>query len=247
MKKKIAVLTGAGISHPSGLETFRTSTGLWNGHDVDVVATFKGFVNFPEIVHNFYNQRRNEINSAIPNIAHNILSELQKDYEVNIFTQNIDDLHEKAGSTNVHHLHGTHNQMRCLSCHNKFSIKSIWDTESQCPVCEANWKKVRPDIVWFEEQLDFKLLNKAEDIIRESHLYLQIGTSAKVAPVNKFFKRAKPRRKRVEVNLVRSNPARLYNFHAYYMGDVIKSMPVLKEDIEYLMTYPEIATNKIFN
>lgn len=244
--KKIAVLTGAGISRPSGLETFRASTGHWNGHDVDVVATLKGFINFPEIVHNFYNQRRNEINSAVPNIAHNILSELQKDYEVNIFTQNIDDLHEKAGSTNVYHLHGTHNQMRCLSCHNKFVIKNIWNTESQCLVCEADWKKVRPDIVWFEEQLDFKLLNNAKDLIRESDLYLQIGTSAKVQPVNKLFKKAKPRRKRVEVNLVRSNPARPYNFHAYYMGNVIKSMPVLKEDIEYLMTYPEIATNKIF-
>lgn len=246
MKKKIAVLTGAGISKPSGLETFRTNTGLWNEHDVNIIATFKGFVNFPETVHNFYNQRRNEINSAVPNIAHKILSELEDDYEVNIFTQNIDDLHERAGSKNVHHLHGTHNQMRCLSCHTKFVINNIWNSNSQCPVCEANWKKVRPDIIWFGEQLDFQLFNKAEDIIRDSDLYLQIGTSAQVKPVSNLFKRAKPRRKRVEVNMVRSNPRRPYNFHAYYIGNVIKSMPVLKEDIEYLMTYPEIATNKIF-
>lgn len=246
MKKKIAVLTGAGISKPSGLETFRSSTGLWNGHDVNIVATFKGFIHFPETVHNFYNQRRKEINAAVPNIAHQVLSELQKDYEVNIFTQNIDDLHERAGSINVHHLHGTHNNMLCLSCHNKFIINTNWNVKSKCPVCEAHWKKVRPDIVWFGEQLDFQLLNRAEDIIRDSDLYLQIGTSAQVQPVNKLFKKAKPRRKRVEVNLVRSNPARPYNFHAYYMGDVIKSMPVLKEDIEYLMTYPELATNKIF-
>lgn len=246
MKKKIAVLSGAGISRPSGLETFRASTGLWNEHDVNVVATFKGFINFPQTVHNFYNERRKEINNAEPNIAHMILSELQETYDVDIFTQNIDNLHEKSGSKNVFHLHGTHNTMLCLSCHNKFIFNNDWDKNSSCPKCNADWKKIRPDIVWFGEQLNYDMLYKAEDAIRAADLYLQIGTSGQVQPVCNLFKKAKPRKKRIEVNLVRSNPKRPFNFHGYYIGNVTKSMPVLKDEIEYLMSYPEKPTNKIF-
>ena len=106
MKKKLVVLSGAGISAESGIKTFRDSDGLWEGHNVMDVATPEGWKKNPELVLDFYNQRRKQLLTVEPNLAHKILAELESDFEVHIITQNVDDLHERAGSSNVLHLHG---------------------------------------------------------------------------------------------------------------------------------------------
>ena len=115
MKKKLVVLTGAGISAESGIKTFRDADGLWEGHDVNEVATPQGFRINPDLVHDFYNQRRRQLLEVHPNAAHEFLAELENDFEVHIITQNVDDLHERAGSSQVLHLHGELLKIRSLS------------------------------------------------------------------------------------------------------------------------------------
>lgn len=236
---KIVFFTGAGISAPSGIKTFRASDGLWNEHKVEDVATLQGFYKNPVMVNNFYNERRKDITLAMPNIAHKMIAELSKEHEVNIITQNIDDLHERAGSNNVIHLHGLFNQMKCLMCQEKFIFNSEWKNVCYCPFCLTDFKNVRPDIVWFGESLNLQDFNKAEDICREAELFVQVGTSANVAPANKLIKRVKVRRKKVEINLVRSVPNRPFMFHNYYIGNVINSFPDFVKDIPELLKLNE--------
>ena len=122
--KNILILTGAGISAESGLATFRSSNGLWNNHKVEDVASIEGFERNPSLVHNFYNNMKPEIYQAKPNMAHFAISKLQKEYSatINIVTQNIDTLHEKADSTNVYHIHGQINQAVCQNCGNSWNV-----------------------------------------------------------------------------------------------------------------------------
>lgn len=245
-KNKIAFLTGAGISQPSGLSTFRTHNGLWNQQKIEDVAMYKGFLKDPVNVHQFYNNLRSEINNCKPNIAHLLIAELEKDYDVTVITQNIDNLHEVAGSTNVIHLHGQHNLQKCEACHDLFTWNRDWIyNKDTCPTCrEAHL--VRPGIIWFDESLDAEKIYKAEDAIIAADLFVQVGTSAEVSPANKLIKRAK-RRKRVEMNLVRSNPRNPWLFHNYYMGNVIRTMPEFIKDIPELMLLKEKGITKIIN
>ena len=176
-RKHIVVLTGAGISAESGLKTFRDSDGLWNGYDVYEVASPLGWEKNPEMVLNFYNDRRRDVAAAKPNAAHTGLAALEKDFDVTIITQNIDDLHERAGSTRVVHLHGQIFLMRSVKDDSLISeIKGdikVGDTAD-------DGGQLRPNIVWFGEAVP--MMEKAVAIIRDCDYFVVVGTSLQVYP-----------------------------------------------------------------
>ena len=177
MKKHIVVLTGAGMSAESGIKTFRDAYGLWEGHDVMEVATPEGFAANPELVLDFYNQRRKQLFEVKPNRAHIDLSKLEDDFKVTIITQNVDDLHERAGSTNVIHLHG-----ELLKARSSYDEKDIqkWKTDLVLGnVCQKG-HQLRPHIVWFGE--DVPMIESAVEICATANVLVIIGTSMQVYP-----------------------------------------------------------------
>jgi len=176
-KKKIIVLTGAGISAESGLKTFRDSDGLWMGYNIEDVATPRAFTRNPSQVLDFYNMRRREVASANPNAAHTGLAELEQSYDVTIITQNIDNLHERAGSTNVLHLHGEIFKM--CSCNNKSITYDIY--EDMLPYKNApDGSPYRPAIVWFEEEVP--MIPVAAELMASAEIFILVGTSLQVYP-----------------------------------------------------------------
>ncbi|SMG52717.1 SIR2 family NAD-dependent protein deacylase [Arenibacter troitsensis] len=175
--KKIVVLTGAGVSAESGINTFRDANGLWEGHDVMEVATPQGFQKNPELVLNFYNERRRQLFKVSPNMAHRALVRLEEHYDVSIITQNVDDLHERAGSSKVIHLHGELLKARCS--HNPSKIID-WKTDIKIGDLSENCNQLRPHIVWFGEEVP--LLEKAANITQKAHILVIIGTSMQVYP-----------------------------------------------------------------
>tara|TARA_R110002167_G_scaffold93250_2_gene250044 strand:+ start:2045 stop:2725 length:681 start_codon:yes stop_codon:yes gene_type:complete len=175
--KHIVVLTGAGMSAESGLKTFRDADGLWEGHDVTEVATPEGFTKNPTMVLEFYNQRRRQLLQVEPNTGHIDLAELEKDYKVTIITQNVDDLHERAGSTNVIHLHG-----ELLKARSTFDETDIlnWKTDLVLgDTCKKGYQ-LRPYIVWFGEAVP--MIDKAVDVCMTADILIIIGTSMQVYP-----------------------------------------------------------------
>lgn len=176
-KKKLVVLTGAGISAESGLKTFRDSDGLWEGYDVHEVATPRGWKKNPQLVLDFYNMRRRDVAKAEPNAAHKALAELEKDFDVHIITQNIDDLHERAGSTQVLHLHGEIFKMR--SEQNEGLVYEIRGDINLGDVADDK-AQLRPHIVWFEEPVP--MIELAAEIASEADIFVVIGTSLVVYP-----------------------------------------------------------------
>ncbi|XRE41895.1 NAD-dependent protein deacetylase of SIR2 family [Tenacibaculum discolor] len=177
MKKRLVVLTGAGISAESGIKTFRDADGLWEGHDIYEVASPQGFHANPELVLDFYNQRRRQLLEVSPNKAHHNLVSLENDFEVDIITQNVDDLHERAGNKNVIHLHGE--LLKARSTKNKYLVYD-WNKDIVMgDVCEEN-AQLRPHIVWFGE--DVPLLEKAAEITLQADILVIIGTSMQVYP-----------------------------------------------------------------
>ena len=177
MKERIVVLTGAGMSADSGLKTFRDADGLWEGHDVMEVASPQGFARDAELVLDFYNQRRSQLLEASPNEGHKALVELEQYFDVTIITQNVDDLHERAGSTDVIHLHGELFKVR--STGNPDDIKEWKKDLVLGDTCSAGFQ-LRPHIVWFGEQVP--LLPIAAQITQEANKILIIGTSMQVYP-----------------------------------------------------------------
>jgi NAD-dependent deacetylase len=175
--KKLVVLTGAGISAESGLKTFRDSDGLWEGYDINEVATATAWKKNPALVLQFYNERRKSVREAKPNMAHSVLADLEKHFEVSIITQNIDDLHERAGSTNVLHLHGEILKMR--SEQNEALVYPIEGDISIGDMAEDG-AQLRPHIVWFEEPVP--LMENAARVTRQADLFLIVGTSLVVYP-----------------------------------------------------------------
>lgn len=171
------VLTGAGISAESGISTFRDADGLWEGHDVMEVASPIGWERNQELVLDFYNKRRRQLNTIHPNAAHKALKDLEEKYEVNIITQNVDDLHEKAGSRNVIHLHGELKKVRST-----FNDDLVMDWEGDLNVgdfCEHN-HQLRPHVVWFGEGVP--MMEPAMGLTREADVLLIVGTSMQVYP-----------------------------------------------------------------
>lgn len=177
MKKHLVVLTGAGISAESGVKTFRDADGLWEGHDVMQVATPEGFLANPELVLEFYNQRRRQLLEVRPNTAHDDLAALEAHFEVTIITQNVDDLHERAGSSNIIHLHGELLKSRSIvNEHTVFDQTTDILLGDTCP----NGHQLRPHIVWFGEAVP--MIEKAAEKCETADILLIIGTSMQVYP-----------------------------------------------------------------
>jgi len=176
MKKKLVVFTGAGISKESGIPTFRDSDGLWENHSIEEVATPQGWEKNPNLVLNFYNERRKHLKSCEPNDAHKILAELEKDYDVVVITQNVDNLHERGGSSKVIHLHGELTKARNLT--NDAIVDIGYDD-----ITEVD--NLRPHVVWFGENV----LNLAEarNISAEADVFVIIGTSLQVFPASELI------------------------------------------------------------
>jgi NAD-dependent deacetylase len=175
--KNIVILTGAGISAESGLKTFRDANGLWEGHDVMEVASPEGFENNPELVLDFYNQRRKQLATVVPNKAHVALVELERHHNVQIITQNVDDLHERAGSSNILHLHG-----ELLKARSTLSEVDIFGCRQDIKIgdlCKKGYQ-IRPHIVWFGEAVP--LLKEAISLTEKAAILIIIGTSMQVYP-----------------------------------------------------------------
>ncbi len=185
--KMIVILTGAGISQESGIPTFRSADGLWQNEEIDAVATPRGYARDPDRVHRFYNARRRELLSAgmRPNPAHKALARLEREYEgrVLIITQNIDNLHERAGSLNVLHMHGELLKARCENCCAVHQWEADLGRETSCPRCDEHGG-MRPHIVWFQE-MPFHM-EEIETAIMRCRTFVSIGTSGNVYPAASF-------------------------------------------------------------
>ncbi len=204
--RSIVILTGAGISAESGISTFRGVDGLWEDHKIEDVASPEGFARDPELVHRFYNERRKKLQSVKPNEAHVALAYLEKEWpgEVIIITQNVDDLHERAGSKNVLHMHGELLQVRCLHCGAVHRWKKDVDIKTISPCCEKPGT-LRPNIVWFGE-IPMEM-DRIDHLLWNCDLFLSIGTSGQVFPAAGFAQQVKKigRAKTIEFNLERSS------------------------------------------
>lgn len=176
--KKLVVLSGAGISAESGIATFRDSGGLWEGHRVEDVATPEGWMRNPKLVLDFYNERRKKALEVKPNLAHQILVELEKDFDVTIITQNVDDLHEKAGSKNVLHLHGKLFESRSTKDPQLIYPINGWELKLG-DVCELG-SQLRPNIVWFGEAVP--MIEVAAEVAASADVFVVVGTSLLVYP-----------------------------------------------------------------
>lgn len=187
MKKKLVILSGAGMSAESGIKTFRDAGGLWEGHDVMEVASPEGWRKNQALVLDFYNQRRRQLFEVNPNQGHIIAAELEKDFEVHIITQNVDDLHERAGSTNVLHLHGE--LLKARSVHNENDIVE-WKTDINVGDLHTDGYQLRPHIVWFGEMVP--AIAYAMDIVKEADYIIIIGTSMQVYPAAGLVDYVKP-------------------------------------------------------
>lgn len=236
--KNITILTGAGISAESGIPVFRSETGLWEQHRVEDVATYEGFVRNRKLVHEFYNKMRAKLPSVLPNKAHYALTKLQNEWtngEVSIITQNIDDLHERALSNNVIHMHGELKSLLCEECNKA----SPWSTNSsvntKCPCCGA--KALRPDIVWFGE-MPYEM-DRIYQILDKTSLFLAIGTSGVVYPAAGFAEYTHSRFAfNIEFNLNSSNVAGNFDLGVYEKASI--SIPnfvdnlLMYEDLSFL-------------
>lgn len=185
---KIVILTGAGISAESGLGTFRDEGGLWAQHRIEDVATPEGFARNPQLVHDFYNARRAQAAEATPNEGHIALAllEAKLDGDVLIVTQNVDSLHEKAGSKNVIHMHGALSGSLCNGCEHRWDAPPVMSPNDRCPRCGA--AKTRPDIVWFGE-IPYAM-EQISIALSQADVFVSIGTSGEVYPAANFVAEA---------------------------------------------------------
>ena len=217
MTKNVVILTGAGISAESGLDTFRGDTGLWCNHNVNDVASIDGFLRNPQLVHEFYRERYNDIKSATQNDAHKVLSVLEDSskYNVTVITQNIDDLHERAGSQKVIHVHGSIYERKCLEC--ETISDSTMSYQTQCPNCGGD---TRPNIVWFGENIMH--LNECIAAVKECDIFISIGTSGQVYPVAEFVSLANSfGATTFELNLEKTANSPKYHFNEYGQASII--------------------------
>lgn len=228
----IVILTGAGISAESGLATFRGAGGLWEGHRAEDVATPEAFARDPALVHRFYNMRRRQLHdpSIAPNAAHKALARLEADWpeEVLIVTQNVDDLHERAGSRNVLHMHGQIRRIRCTACGDERLWLNDLGVETPCPACAAT-ACLRPAIVWFGEMpLHMEAIERA---LASCRLFVAVGTSGNVYPAAGFVDLVKDvgRAHTIEINLETS--ARTSAFDECRSGEASRLVPTLVDEL----------------
>lgn len=201
--KTLTLLTGAGMSAESGIATFRDANGLWEGHDVMEVATPDGFRRNPDLVLEFYNQRRRQLHTVKPNVGHTTLAQMEKDFGMNIVTQNVDNLHEAAGSSNVLHLHGELLKVRSTRDPN-YIID--WPDDLHWGDCDPNGGQLRPHIVWFGEEVP--ALEEAVLRVQEADAVVVIGTSMQVYPAAGLIHYARPG---VPLYYIDPKPATLYD------------------------------------
>ncbi|GAA7119188.1 NAD-dependent protein deacylase [Helicobacter pylori] len=183
--KNLVILSGAGISAESGIKTFRDADGLWEGHDIMEVASPYGWKKNPQKVLDFYNQRRRQLSEVYPNKAHKALAELEKHYQVNIITQNVDDLHERAGSSRILHLHG---ELLSVRSEKDPNLIYRWEKDLNLGDLAQDKSQLRPDIVWFGEAVP--LLKEAISLVKQAHLLIIIGTSLQVYPAASLYTHA---------------------------------------------------------
>jgi NAD-dependent deacetylase len=223
---RLFVLTGAGISAESGLATFRGSGGLWNGYRVDQVATPEAWQADPELVWRFYSMRRRDALAVEPNAAHRALAEIEQKLGDHFYlcTQNVDDLHERGGSTRVHHMHGSLFESRCVHCNVPFPDQTLYESAPDLPVCEECGSPVRPHIVWFGEiPLDMDSIYRQLD--RATRL-LVVGTSGSVYPAAGFVHIANQR----DIQTVYVGPEEPLNADAFdeiVLGTATEVLPPL--------------------
>lgn len=187
-KKKIVVLTGAGVSQESGIQTFRDSNGLWENHKVEDVASPKGWQKDPGLVNNFYNERRAQLSQVKPNAAHKALRKLEKYYDVQIITQNIDNLHEQAKSSKVLHLHGLLTEAKSSKPGSDYVVDIGFKELTAEDVCPEGYK-LRPNVVWFGEMVPN--MGPAYGMVNEADIVVVIGTSLQVYPAAGLLSYAK--------------------------------------------------------
>ncbi len=226
--RNIVILTGAGISAESGIDTFRDAGGLWEQHRVEDVATPEGFARDPELVLRFYDMRREAIQTKQPNAAHEALARLDANWdgELLIVTQNVDDLHERAGAGRVLHMHGTHLNAWCTAC----DVRTPWTgpliDRPACPACDA--RSLRRDVVWFGEMP--YVMGRIYAALRRADLFVSIGTSGAVYPAAGFVEEARQRRVRtLELNLEASQGSRW--FHETRQGPATKVVPEWVDEV----------------
>lgn len=207
---RIVILTGAGISAESGLGTFRDTDGLWTRYALEDVATPGGFARDPALVHDFYNARRAHCRAAAPNAAHRALARLQVERPgaVTLITQNVDDLHERAGSPDVIHMHGELSRALCGACGHRWDAPAEMDAGAPCPACAA--PATRPDLVWFGE-IPYRM-DRIEGALARADLFAAIGTSGAVYPAAGFVETARAAGARtIEMTLDRSEVAQMFD------------------------------------
>jgi len=187
--RNIVILTGAGVSAESGIDTFRAEGGLWEQHRVEDVATPEAFERDPELVLRFYDMRREAIQTKQPNPAHEALAKLDREWdgELLIVTQNVDDLHERAGANRILHMHGTHLNAWCTACDARSPWRGTLIDRPACPACGE--KALRPDVVWFGE-MPYEM-DRIFAALREADLFVSIGTSGAVYPAAGFVRNAR--------------------------------------------------------
>lgn len=221
---RIAILTGAGISAESGLGTFRDKDGLWTRYDLEEVATPEGFARNPALVHEFYNQRRTDCIAAAPNAAHDALAQLQHSkHDLVLITQNVDDLHERAGSKDVIHMHGTLRRALCAACNHRWEAPVAMDPSDACPSCSAS--ATRPDVVWFGE-IPYQM-EAIQEAVARADLFVAIGTSAEVYPAASLVEITQG--DTLEINLAPSVRANAFNARRF--GPATEVVPAWVDEI----------------
>lgn len=226
MKKKLVVLTGAGISAESGIKTFRDADGLWEGHDVNSVATPEGFNINPALVLEFYNQRRRELKKVQPNLGHLILAELEKDFDITIITQNVDNLHERSGSSKVIHLHGELTKVQ--STKNPHYIID-WTSDLNIGDVDEEGYQLRPNIVWFGEEVP--AMEIAISLTQQADYLAIIGTSLQVYPAAGLVHHTQPN---CRVYYIDPKPVSLYNLQnplEVIAKTATEGIPILKDKL----------------
>jgi NAD-dependent deacetylase len=225
---RLFVLTGAGISAESGLATFRGSGGLWNGHRVEDVATPEAWDANPELVWRFYSQRRRDALAAQPNAAHKALAKieqlLRKTDPANFYlcTQNVDDLHERAGSHRIHHMHGSLFESRCSRCNQPFPDQSFYEEPNNLPTCKTCAAPIRPHIVWFGEiPLDMDAIYRE---LNRATILLVVGTSGSVYPAAGFVHIANQRRIRT-IYIGPEEPLNIDAFDEIILSNATEALP----------------------
>lgn len=226
MKKKLVILSGAGISAESGIKTFRDADGLWEGHDVMEVASPEGWQKNQELVLDFYNKRRQQLKEVKPNRAHEILAELQEDFDVHIVTQNVDDLHERAGSKKVLHLHGELLKVRSVKNHDYILD---WSEDVNLGDLDDNGNQLRPHIVWFGEAVP--ALEEAIPLMMQADYLVVIGTSLQVYPAAGLIDFAKPEAALFYIDLKPATISNLKNPLEIIVATASEGMRILKEKL----------------